>query len=77
MDDLAAPLPVIIIAELLGVPAEDRLMFKHYSDILVAGAEDRSAEAAERMYKRREEGNRFWRIILKHYQAAQKSQKTT
>lgn len=59
VDDLAAPLPVIIIAELLGVPAEDRLMFKHYSDILVAGAEDRSAEAAERMYKRREEGNRF------------------
>ena len=59
VDDLAAPLPVIIIAELLGVPSEDRLMFKHYSDILVAGAEDRSAEAAEQMYKRREEGNRF------------------
>jgi pimeloyl-[acyl-carrier protein] synthase len=30
--DLAYPLPVIIIAEMLGVPAEDREKFKHWSD---------------------------------------------
>ncbi len=63
VDDLAGPLPVIIIAELLGVPAEDRLMFKHYSDILVSGAKDSSDEAVEQMNKERDEGNRF----LKEY----------
>jgi cytochrome P450 len=30
--DLATPLPVIVIAELLGIPAADRERFKHWSD---------------------------------------------
>jgi cytochrome P450 len=33
--DLAYPLPVIVIAEMLGVPAEDREQFKHWSDEVV------------------------------------------
>jgi cytochrome P450 len=33
--DLAVPLPVTIIAEMLGVPAEDRATFKRWSDHLV------------------------------------------
>jgi len=33
--DFAAPLPVIVIAELLGVPAQDREKFKRWSDELV------------------------------------------
>jgi cytochrome P450 len=32
--DLAYPLPVIVIAELLGVPASDRAMFRHWVDRL-------------------------------------------
>jgi hypothetical protein len=34
--DLAYPLPVIVIAEMLGVPAEDREDFKRWSDDVVA-----------------------------------------
>jgi cytochrome P450 len=33
--DFAYPLPTIVIAELLGVPTEDRDQFKHWSDTIV------------------------------------------
>ena len=36
IEDLAYPLPVIMIAEILGVPPEDRADFKRWSDALVA-----------------------------------------
>lgn len=36
IDDIATPLPVIMIAEILGVPPEDRADFKRWSDALVA-----------------------------------------
>ncbi|AZN43461.1 cytochrome P450 [Paenibacillus albus] len=35
VNDLASPLPVIVIAELLGIPQEDRELFKRWSDELV------------------------------------------
>ena len=37
IDALAYPLPVIIIAEMLGVPSEDRGRFRHWSDEAVRG----------------------------------------
>jgi cytochrome P450 len=36
IDELAYPLPVIVIAELMGVPAADRDRFKHWSDVIVS-----------------------------------------
>jgi cytochrome P450 len=35
IDDLASPLPVIVIAEMLGIPAEDCLQFKRWSDEVI------------------------------------------
>lgn len=37
IDDLAYPLPVTVIAELLGVPVDDRPTFKRWSDAVIAG----------------------------------------
>jgi cytochrome P450 len=51
--DYAIPLPVIVIAELLGVPAEDRAHFKLWSDVLVESAEDLSDEAFEQIIRKR------------------------
>lgn len=45
--DVAYPLPVTVIAELLGVPAEERDRFKEWSDTLVAAA---SAEDGDEEY---------------------------
>jgi len=35
IEDLSYPLPVIVIAELLGIPQEDRVSFKAWSDAIV------------------------------------------
>ncbi|MFU1996169.1 cytochrome P450 [Priestia megaterium] len=51
--DLAYPLPVMVIADILGVPEQDMADFKRWSDILVASPENSSVEALESLKKLR------------------------
>lgn len=51
VDALAHPLPVIVIAELLGVPTADRTLFRSWADVLL-GQEVDPAEAVEEVSER-------------------------
>ena len=53
IEELSYPLPVIVIAEMLGIPAEDRADFKRWSDDLVAtlGGPNTPPDALERAMK--------------------------
>ncbi|HLK11552.1 MAG TPA: cytochrome P450 [Candidatus Binatia bacterium] len=39
VEQVAVPLPLLVIAEMLGVPAADRPQFKRWSDAIIAGAD--------------------------------------
>ena len=54
VDDFAYPFPVIVIAELLGVPSEDRPQFRRWSETLVETPADTTEEAME-AYQRRQQ----------------------
>jgi len=54
IEELAYPFPVIVIAELLGVPAGDRPQFREWSRTLVESPEDTSEAGIER-YRREQE----------------------
>jgi len=58
VDEFAIPLPVIVIAELLGIPADRRDQFKAWSDALVARPEDDTPEEMERVQQEQEEAQR-------------------
>ena len=44
VDAVAAPLPLLVIAELLGVPTEDRARFRTWSDAIIAAATEPTEE---------------------------------
>lgn len=56
VDELAYPLPVIVIAELLGVPADERDQFKQWSDLLVTAAS--ATDDAEELMEDQEKAQR-------------------
>jgi cytochrome P450 len=63
--DLAYPLPVVVIAELLGVPAEDRLKFHDWSGVLAASLDPLVPEAiAGRVGEAREGLHAYLRDII-------------
>ncbi len=47
--DIAYPLPVTVIAELLGVPTEDQEKFKHWSDAVVSTNREAAMQAGKEM----------------------------
>ena len=47
IDDVAYPFPVIVIAELLGVPSDERPTFRRWSETLVEAPEERTPDAIE------------------------------
>jgi len=55
VDDVAWHFPVTVIAEILGVPPEDREQFKTWSDELVAAPDERTPEAKQRAHEKRVE----------------------
>ncbi|REA01690.1 cytochrome P450 [Haloferax sp. Atlit-6N] len=68
VESFAVPLPVMVIAELLGIPAERRDQFKEWSEALIARPEDPSDEAVQRMKRKRgaaqkEMGQYFARLL--------------
>ncbi len=47
MDQVARPLPVTVIAELLGIPTADRRRFRHWSDALARTLEPKMSQATK------------------------------
>ncbi|MBO9129113.1 cytochrome P450 [Bacillus sp. 165] len=63
--DIAYPLPVIVIAEMLGVPGKDRAKFKEWSNVLVSGTQ---SLAPEEMTKLLEEQRKATLELYSYFQ---------
>lgn len=62
--DLAYPLPVIVIAEMLGIPSEERDQFKHWSDQVISGSPARSEAGYTALRD-------YFRVVLQQRRLAQ------
>ncbi|UPM45215.1 cytochrome P450 [Halocatena salina] len=74
VDEFAIPLPVIVIAELLGIPAERRDQFKAWSDALVARPEETTQAELQRIQQERQraqqEMGRYFATLLAERQGS-------
>ncbi|PNI09755.1 cytochrome P450 [Arthrobacter sp. AFG7.2] len=62
IQELAYPLPVIVISELMGIPAEDRERFKHWSDVIVS--QTRTGSASESHYAANMEMTEYFLALI-------------
>lgn len=71
MQDFAWPMPVTVIAQMLGIPAEDRQQFKRWSDQLVASSDlfflgtERDAQDMLQSRQNNEEMRLYFRDIIR------------
>ncbi|HET7325307.1 MAG TPA: cytochrome P450 [Halococcus sp.] len=63
VEEIAYPFPVTVIAELLGVPTDDRAQFKEWSDSLVAAASTDDAVLERQQQSQREMAWYFLELI--------------
>jgi cytochrome P450 len=61
---LAAPLPVLVIAEMLGIPGEDHARFRHWSDEVVLTLGEASPEDARRSLAARRELRSYFEGVV-------------
>ncbi|QQE77534.1 cytochrome P450 [Alicyclobacillus sp. SO9] len=62
--EVSYPLPVIVIAEMLGIPAEDRSKFKHWSDDVVASADQMIGGDGGDSQRSHQEMNAYFREVI-------------
>lgn len=64
VQDFSYPLPVIVIAEMLGIAPEDRERFKHWSDEVVASADEIIGGSATGSETAQQETNAYFRDVI-------------
>ena len=69
ISDLASPLPVMVIAELLGIPTEFREDFKRWSDALVSGNEETIKEKRQALFQERDKMFGYFSQVLEERRA--------
>ncbi len=68
VSDLAEPVPVTVIAEMLGIPAEDRRTFKEWSDAIV-GLSDRFGSGDDASLRMQADVGRYFLRVIEERRA--------